>query len=204
MFRVARPSRGSRRAFRHGAVITAAVCGIALLGVRPASAQNGPPYAPGRWTVTPSVIIGTGGDLDSTGAGFGLAAGYALGPRWAWEAAFNTLPSVDQGALLTVNSNIWNVTGNMLYYFTGDRRFSPYVAGGLGFGHGSADIPANLQGLSLNDSSTNFIVDLGGGISKTLTDRINVRGDLRYFIGSDLVPDYWRIGFGVGFDVGRH
>jgi opacity protein-like surface antigen len=173
------------------------------MNARNAAAQSGPPNGPGRWTVTPSIIIGTGGDLDSTGAGFELAAGYAWGPHFAWEGMFNVLPSVDQGALLTVNSNIWNVTGNVLYYFTGDRPFSPYLAGGIGFGHGSATIPSSLQAQGLSDSSTNFIVDLGGGLSKTLTDRLSVRGDLRYFIGSDLVPDYWRLGFGVGLDIGR-
>jgi opacity protein-like surface antigen len=168
-----------------------------------ASAQGTAPNPVGAWTVTPSLIIGTGSDLDSTGAGFGLAVGRQWSPNLAWEGAFNTLPSVDQGALLTVNSSIWNVTGNLLYYFIGNRAYTPYVAGGIGFGHGSADIPANLQSLNLNQSSTNFIVDLGGGLSKSLVDRVSVRVDLRYFIGSDLVPDYWRLGFGVGIDVGR-
>jgi opacity protein-like surface antigen len=73
------------------------------------------------------------------------------------------LPSIDQGALLTVDSNVWTATVNLLYYFTGDRPFSPYLAGGLGFGHGSADIPDNLENLGLNTSSTEFVVDLGGG-----------------------------------------
>jgi len=186
------------------AAAVAALCGLIWMGApRPARAQAGPPNGPGHWTVTPSVIIGTGGDLNSTGAGFGLSAGYAWGPHLAWEGAFNVLPSVDQGALLNVNSSIWNLTANALYYFTGNRPFSPYVAGGIGLGHGSADIPASLQGLGLNTSSTNFIVDLGGGLSKTLTERVSVRADLRYFIGSDLVPDYFRIGAGVGFDLGR-
>jgi opacity protein-like surface antigen len=175
-----------------------------IVGVQPATAQSGPPNPPGQWTVTPSIIIGTGRDLDSTGAGFGLSAGYALGPHLAWEGMFNTLPSVDQGTLLTVNSSVWNLTGNLLYYFTGNRTFSPYVAGGIGIGHGSADIPPNLQNLVTNDSSTAFIVDLGGGLTKTITNRVNVRGDLRFFLGSDLVPDFWRIGFGVGLDVGKH
>lgn len=189
---------------RSAAIGGAVCCAVLFGGVGVATAQSGAPNAPGRWTVTPSFLIGTGGDLDSTGAGFGLAAGYAWNPHWAWEAAFNTLPSVDQGALLTVNSSIWTVSGNVLRYFTADRPFSPYLAGGIGFGHGSADIPANLNQFNLNDSSTNFIVNLGGGLSRTLTDRVNVRADLRYFIGSDLVPDFWRIGLGVGFDVGRH
>jgi opacity protein-like surface antigen len=172
-----------------------------LFSVARASAQDQPPTATNRWTVTPAFVIGTGGDLDSTGAGFGISVGRGWAPNLGWEATFNTLPSVDQGALLTVNSSMWNLTGNVLYYFIGNRAFTPYVAGGLGFGHGSATIPANLQGLGLNDSSTNFVVDLGGGLSKSLTDVVSVRGDLRYFIGSDLVADHWRIGLGVGLNV---
>lgn len=180
-------------------------CSVALVGgaSEVAFAQGGAPNPAGHWTVTPSILLGTGGNLDSTGAGVGLSAGYAWDPHLAWEAAFTSLPSVDQGALLTVNSNLWTATGNLLYFFTGEHAYSPYVAGGIGFGHGSADIPTNLQGLGLNDSSTNFLVDLGGGLSRQLSDRLNVRGDLRYFIGGDLVPDFWRASIGIGIDVGR-
>lgn len=184
-----------------------AIAAVLLLlgGVGTANAQGTPPAPVGAWTVTPSLIIGTGGDLDSTGAGFGLAVGRQWTPNLAWEGSFNTLPSVDQGALLTVNSSIWNVTGNVLYYFIGNRAYTPYLAGGIGFGHGSADIPSSLSNLNLNlnDSSTNFLVDLGGGLSKSLAGPLSVRADLRYFIGSDLVPDFWRLGFGVGINLGR-
>jgi len=203
MCRVVRPSVVLRSIYRR-AVCAIAACLFLIAGVNTASAQGTPPNPVGAWTVTPSFIIGTGGDLDSTGAGFGLAVGRQWTPNLAREAAFNTLPSVDQGALLTVNSSIWNVTGNVLYSFIGNRPYTPYLAGGIGFGHGSADIPDNLRSLNidLNDSSTNFIVDLGGGISKSLMNRVSVGADLRYFIGSDLVPDYWRLGFGVGINVG--
>jgi len=168
-----------------------------------AHAQGGPPNPAGHWTVTPSFVLGSGGDLDGSGGGFGLTAGYAWDPHLAWEAAFNTIPSVDQGALLTVDSSIWTLTGNLLCYFTGERAFSPYVVGGLGFGHGSAEIPTNLHGLGLDDESTNFVVDLGGGLTRRLSERTNLKADLRYYIGSDLVPDSWRVGVGIGFDVGH-
>jgi hypothetical protein len=36
-----------------------------------------------------------------------------------------------------------------------------------------------------------------------LNDRFSIRGDLRYFIGSDLVPGFWRAGLGLGIDIGR-
>jgi hypothetical protein len=70
-----------------------------------------------------------------------------------------------------------------------------------------APAPATNTGTmatDLNTSSTSFVVDFGGGVERKITDRLALRGDLRYFFGGDLVPDYWRLGGGLRIDMGRH
>lgn len=42
----------------------------------------------------------------------------------------------------------------------------------------------------------------GGGVERTLTDSVAFRGDLRYFFGADLVPDFWRLSAGLSFGFG--
>ena len=39
-------------------------------------------------------------------------------------------------------------------------------------------------------------------VERRIADRLAFRGDLRYFFGSNLVPDYWRLGAGLTIDLG--
>jgi len=113
------------------------------------------------------------------------------------------LPSSESSGLVELNTNMWNLTGNLLYHFS-ERPFVPYGAIGLGFGHGSADVNVNDPLLnSVSSSSTEFVFNFGGGVERAIHDRIRFRGDLRYFFGGDLVADYWRLGLGLSFDVGH-
>ncbi|MCU1384128.1 MAG: hypothetical protein JWL71_2825 [Acidobacteria bacterium] len=71
-------------------------------------------------------------------------------------------------------------------------------------GHGTADLNTTDPLLnSVSSSSTNLVVNFGGGVERSITDAIRVHGDLRYFFGGDLVSDYWRFGIGVSFNVGH-
>ena len=47
------------------------------------------------------------------------------------------------------------------------------------------------------------MVNFGGGVEKPIRDNIHFRGDLRYFFGGDLVPDYWRFSVGLRFVIGK-
>lgn len=193
--------------------ITAIVLTL-LCASAPAFAQTRTPPAqagsttvpPGHWTVTPFIGLGFSGDLDSGTGAFGAAGGYVWSDRLGFEGELNILPSSESSGVLEVGTNVWTLTGNVLYHFTADS-FMPYGVVGIGFGHGSADISgATTTGTNttlLQTSSTNFVFDFGGGIEKRFTDRVAVRGDLRYFFGGDLVPDYWRLGGGLTFDLGR-
>jgi len=156
------------------------------------------------WSVTPFVGVGFSGDLDGGAGALGAAAGYVWSERVSFEGELNVLPSSEASGVVEVATHSWSLTGNVLYHFSG-RSFKPYGVFGLGFGHANADLSsASALGPSaaaLNPSSTDFVVNFGGGVERRINDRIGFRGDLRYFFGGDLVPDYWRLGAGLTFAV---
>jgi len=158
-------------------------------------------FTPGQWAVTPFIGVGFSGDVDSATGAFGAAAGYLWSDRMSFEGELNVLPSSEANGVVEVNTKVWSLTGNVLYHFSG-RRVVPYGVVGIGFGHGSADLQ-NSTLPNVNTSSTEFVVNFGGGIERRWTERLGVRGDLRYFFGGDLVPDYWRLSAGVTFQVGK-
>ena len=184
------------------AAMTAALCYPAT-----ASAQAAPagPLEPARWTATPFLGLVFGGDLEGGGLGVGGAVAYNWNPRVSFEGAFTLLPSVDQGVLVQLDSTVWNVTGSVLYHFTTEGNFIPYGAVGVGVGHGSVDlndVDPLLNNVGLEDSSNNFVLNLGGGVKRRIGDRASLRGDIRYFTGDDLVSDFVRLFAGVTFDLG--
>lgn len=168
---------------------------------RPAPAPSTTTIDPGHWTVTPFIGFGFSGDVDSATGAFGAAAGYVWNGRLSFEGEFNALPSSESNGLAEVDTSAWSVTGNALYHFSG-RRVSPYGVIGIGLGHGSADVDDSAVP-SAATSSTEFVVNFGGGVERKLANRFGVRGDLRYFFGGDLVPDYWRLSGGLMVDLGR-
>jgi len=157
--------------------------------------------APGTWTVTPFIGVGFSGDLDSGSKDFGVAGGYTWSPRISFEGEFNLLPTTEVSTGVEFNSQEWSLTGNVLYHFSG-RNFVPYGVFGIGFGHGSIDEESALITLpNIDTSSTEFIVNFGGGVERQIRQRMAIRGDLRYFFGGDLVPDFWRLSAGVTFQL---
>jgi opacity protein-like surface antigen len=75
------------------------------------------------------------------------------------------------------DSNINQYQFGVLVPFLGsgyyrERKFVPYVAGGLGFTHESND--------NGNHNRTDFAFNLGGGAKYFLTKNFGLRGDLRY------------------------
>ena len=155
----------------------------------------------GEWSVTPFIGFGFSGDLDSATGALGVAGGYGWSPAITLEGEFNSLPASENNGLVEVDSKAWSLAANLLYHFA-PRPFRPYGAIGLGVGHATVDddpqLPPNFA-----LSSTVFVVNFGGGVEKPIRDNIHFRGDLRYFFGGDLVPDYWRFSVGLRFVIGH-
>jgi opacity protein-like surface antigen len=158
-------------------------------------------FSPGHWTVTPFIGVGFSGDVDSATGALGAAAGYVWSDRMSFEGEFNVLPSSEANGVVEVATKVWSLTGNVLYHFSG-RTVVPYGVVGIGFGHASADLGTSTSP-NVDSSSSEFVLNFGGGVERRWTERLAVRGDLRYFFGGDLVPDYWRLSGGVMFDIRR-
>jgi hypothetical protein len=159
------------------------------------------PPEPQGVTLTPFVGAGFGGDLESTPVSLGAALGYGLSPRLAVEGELFFEPGGSQGDLIEFDTDIFGMSANLLYHFTGQRT-TLYVAGGLGFMPADSDLED--VGLVGDDTSTQFVWNWGGAIKSALNDRFGVRLDLRYITGDELAPNHWRVyGGAVIRNIGR-
>ena len=184
------------------------ITALTLFGTGSAAAQQ-PPVPPtsqaalGSWSITPFAGFGFSGDLDSPTGALGVAGGRDWNSNVSLEGEFNLLPSSENGGVVEVSSNAWSLTGNLLYHFA-PRTFRPYAVIGMGFGHTTVDADETGQvSPSIDETSNEFVVNLGGGIERAIRQNIRFRGDMLYFFGGDLVPDYWRLSAGLQFGLGR-
>lgn len=147
----------------------------------------------GRFEITPMVGWRSIGDISETDtavysklqflnpASFGLALSWNLRHDTSVELLYNYASSdvtavARSGAVnnRTFNLKIHDVLFNGVYLFnTGNDKFRPFLQGGIGLGILAPDA-ANLQTLS------RFAFSLGGGVKYYVSDRIGLRGDIRW------------------------
>lgn len=197
------------------------VVGLVLLSGTQAAAE---------WQVTPSFAISFRGhttfrDFEqaagSPNAVFGIR-GVWLGEVFGLEGDLGTAPGFFQkgvfrfggetpggpGATVEVGSNVTTLTGNVIVALP--RRLAeftlrPYAVGGAGLMRiGINDLPAGLP-----VASTLTVVDVGGGVTGFLTDRIGLNWDIRRFwslggedqeLGFSIGPEqlsFWRASMGL-------
>ena len=173
----------------------------AAVAQQPPAGQTTTTITPGHWTATPFVGFGFSGDLDSGTGLFGIAGGYVWNPRWSFEGEFTMLPSPENSGLVEVESTVMTLAANALYHFAG-REWVPYAVGGIGFGHANVDVDDDdplIDDDLIDETSNSFIANIGGGVERLIGNNLGFRGDVRYFFGGDLVPDYWRVSAGITF-----
>jgi OmpA-OmpF porin, OOP family len=187
---------------RAGAWMTAMGLAAGLLTAAPAHAQSALPE-PNTFDITPFVGFGLGfGDeaLDpfDPGSSFllGVAVGYNFTTNLSVEGELGIIPDI-VGDTNNVDLGITTFSANGVYHFDTQSKIVPYATFGLGFG--SMSIDANDLD---EDSNTEFLINLGGGVKYPVTDRLQVRGDLRYFSINDENPNFWRVYGGVTFGFG--
>jgi hypothetical protein len=149
-----------------------------------------PLEAAAEWQIKPFLGLMFGGE--TTFVDLEKAAGHpsaTVGASLVWlsdiigfEADVGHAPGYFQSGdqQLVVRSGVTTVTGNAVVALP--RRLSrytlrPYVAGGAGVMHVYADDARGVFKLS----STLATIDVGGGITGFITDRLGVSWDVRYF-----------------------
>jgi opacity protein-like surface antigen len=105
-------------------------------------------------------------------------------------------------------TNVTTIMGNLLLSARPGTGFRPYASAGLGL------MRANVQSATglFNDLATNDLgLNLGGGLNAQFSDRVGIRGDVRYFralqdaqADNDLDLDFgsfnfWRASVGLMF-----
>lgn len=197
-------------------IVAAALAWAASVMVLPAQttpAANQPVVDVERWNITAFLGPGFGADLNNSPLNLGVAGAYNFTPRLSVEGEFAYTRGAEQGVLFDLDTSVVSLSANALYHFA-DTGWVPYGAVGIGMLRGSTDLddlasigltgPQIIAlGLDEDGSNTALGLNLGGGVKRRLSDRVNFRGDLRYFSGRDLAPSFWRAYAGLGFLVGQ-
>jgi OOP family OmpA-OmpF porin len=193
---------GRDGARRTGTWMAAMGFAAALLTASPAHAQSALPE-PNTFDITPFIGFGLGFGDDSLdpfdpGSSFllGVAVGYNVTTNLSIEGELGIIPDII-GDTDDVDLGITTFSANGVYHFDTQTKFVPYATLGLGFGSMGLDV----EGVD-DESNTEFLVNLGGGVKYPVTDRLQVRGDLRYFSINDENPNFWRVYGGVTFGFG--
>jgi opacity protein-like surface antigen len=169
--------------------------GFALvLAARPASGQI---IRAERWSVTPLVGVSFGGDINGSAMSIGAAGAYDWSTNLGFEGELTIHPNI-AGFPTGLDWRVVTFTANVVYHFD-IEQIAPYATFGVGLARSRLDFDL----LDLDESSTNFTSNFGGGVKAPVAERLLLRGDLRYFAGNDRAPDHWRFYGGLTFLLGQ-
>lgn len=157
-----------------------------------------PTKASADWLFTPFVGINFGGTakFNETGADFedkferksdfGASLAWMGGGILGFEVDFGYSPNFFQETTGDTNfgygeSNVTTMMANVIVGAPGGgtsgKGFRPYASGGLGIIRSSINDADDFFDLTSND----FGVNVGGGAHMFFSDKVGVRGDVRYF-----------------------
>lgn len=168
--------------------------------------------APARADIllTPFLGVTFGGDTPDQQVNYGLSAAFLGRGVFGIEVDAAITPNFfDAGDLVDLeDSNVSTFMVNlMLAAPSTTPGIRPYASAGAGIVHARATSVGNVFDLNEN----NFGINLGGGVVGQFTDRVGLRGDLRYFRsvqdsdGGDGIDldlggfNFWRGTLGVTF-----
>ncbi len=171
-----------------------------------------PRLASAQWSATPHIGAAVGGVPDGAKIDYGAAVGW-MGRVVGFEVDVSHSPDffavTDVPDVLFSQSSVTTlmVNGVLGVPFGGDR-LRPYAAGGVGLFRSHIGSEDDF----VRGRANNVGINLGGGVISHLSDRIGLRGDIRYFRdlqevegqseffspGSDRL-DFWRATAGVVF-----
>lgn len=167
------------------------------------------------WLLTPYLGVTFGGDTPKQQVNYGLSAAFLGAGIFGLELDASITPNflepdddnlddfddIDDSNVATFMANL------MLSAPSSTPAFRPYAAAGVGIIRTRATSVGNF--FDVNDS--NFGVNVGGGVIGQFSERVGVRGDMRYFRtlqdsdgGDDIDLDlgsfnFWRGTLGISF-----
>ena len=104
---------------------------------------------------------------------WGLGVGYAFNPRWTVEAWFTDANLETEFGNIDVDGQEYRV--DALYHLKPENGITPYIVAGIG------DMTYDARLGDVDETRVN----IGLGLKKALTDRLNLRGDFRLFNSLD-------------------
>lgn len=158
-------------------VRSALLCVLLLASASPARAQG---------YIAPYVGLGFGGTIDLAQEEkprvYGLVLGGG-GGLLGFEVDLALAPDFfgDSDTLLLGDNSVTTIMGNLVLGNVGDSRSGPgvrpYASAGLGLIRQRVEAFGDLLEFSRN----NFGYNIGGGVQVFFSDRVGIRGDVRYF-----------------------
>ena len=170
--------------------------------------------APARadWLITPYLGSAFGGDASSQHVTYGASAAWMshgiVGVEFDGSIAPDLLDEDDGVILGIADSNVTTAMGSLVIGAPfGEPGIRPYFVAGAGLIKSRVSDASNLFDIDENS----FGINVGGGVHVFVTDKVGIRGDVRYFRGlrdkdnSDGVElelggfDFWRASVGATF-----
>lgn len=159
--------------------------------------------------LTPFLGVTFGGDASDQHVNYGASLAFLGAGIFGFEVDAAITPEFFESANAAVDdSNVVTLMGNLMVSAPATTpAFRPYASGGVGLIRFRATSVGNV--FDVDDNS--FGVNLGGGVIAQPSDRVGIRGDLRYFrrvqdsdAGDDIDLDFsgfdfWRATLGVTF-----
>ncbi|MCF6300016.1 MAG: OmpA family protein [Proteobacteria bacterium] len=132
-----------------------------------------------RWMITPSLNFTAvdGGKNMESDFGLGIAIGKFLNEKWSLDLEYDR-------ANFTLNNQAGDVSQTGLglmgrYHFNEGSSLKPFVAMGFGYiGHDG-------DGQASNIDSSDFMINLGVGIRKSINDRLGLISEVKYRLDND-------------------
>lgn len=149
-----------------------------IIGLTLAAALAVATPARADWLLTPYLGVTFGGDTPAQQVTYGLSGAFLGGGVFGLEVDAGITPNFFGGGSSLEDSNVSTfMTNVMLSAPARTPGVRPYASAGLGLIHARATSVGNAFELNEN----NFGVNLGAGLVGQFTDRMGVRGDVRYF-----------------------
>lgn len=132
--------------------------------------------------VTDNDIDGSNFDLEADlKKGFGglLTFGHNYDSPWRGEIEIggrkNSIDSIE-GVNVGDDATVYTGMANLLYDIDAGSNWTPYLGGGIGIAHGTADIDSNVNGSSVSESDNTLAVQLIAGTSYNLSSNWQLVG----------------------------